>query len=88
MPAKNKIEVKRREGEAKRPNEPGIGSLKRKGPSWGPTKAGPRREMELKGHELQPEDDLKGGDNHLPKEKGWLGGGISHTSIITISIPY
>jgi hypothetical protein len=44
--------------------------------------------MELKGHELRGEDDLKGGDDHLPKEKGWLGGGISHKCIINLSIPY
>ncbi len=54
----------------------------------GPGISGPRREMELKGHELRLEDDLKGGNDHLLKEKGWLGGGISHTSIIAISIPY
>jgi hypothetical protein len=62
--------------------------IEKEGTFVGPGKSGPRREMELKGREFQIEDDLKGGDDHLPKEKGWLGGGISHTCIITISISY
>jgi hypothetical protein len=44
--------------------------------------------MELKGHELRGEDDLKGGMIIFQRKKGGLEGGISHKCIINLSIPY
>ena len=45
----------------KRFNEPrGERLIEKEGAFVGPGRSGPRREMELKGHELQVEDDLKG----------------------------
>lgn len=56
--------------------------IEKEGAFVGPGRSGPRREMELKGHEFRAEDDLKGEMIIFRRKKGGLEGGLATPALL------